>query len=110
MILAADADGYTIGNVSLPGLVANYINLRHNAKILIGLQPLVNFARDYVVICIHPEETRFSTFEELYEYSKQPKLQLRYFGCGDDGVCMAQLDNLEGSQFVHLATGEVQSP
>jgi tripartite-type tricarboxylate transporter receptor subunit TctC len=107
MILAADADGYTIGNVSLPGLVANYINPETQRKNTYrDFAPLVNFARDYVVICIHPEETRFSTFEELYEYSKTTEVTVAgTSGAGDDGVCIAQLDNLEGSQFVHLATG-----
>ena len=107
MILSADPDGYTIGNVSLPGLVANYINPEtQRENTFRDFAPLVNFARDYVVVCINPDETRFSTFEELVEYSKTNEVKIAgTSGAGDDGVFIAQLDSLEGSQFVHLATG-----
>ena len=106
MVLSAKADGYTICNVSLPGLVANYINpetQRNNTYK--DFAPLLNFARDYVVICIRPDENRFSTFKELYEYSKKNEVTVAgTSGAGDDGVLIAQLDSLEGGQFVHLAT------
>jgi tripartite-type tricarboxylate transporter receptor subunit TctC len=106
MVLSAKADGYTICNVSLPGLVANYINpetKRDNTYK--DFAPLVNFARDYVVICVRPDEKRFSTFKELYEYSKKNEITVAgTSGAGDDGVLIAQLDSLEGGQFVQLAT------
>lgn len=106
MVLSANADGYTICNVSLPGLVANYINPEtQRSNTYEDFAPLVNFARDYVVVCIRPDEDRFSNFKELYEYSKGTEVTVAgTSGAGDDGVLIAQLDSLEGSQFVHLAT------
>lgn len=106
MVLSAEADGYTICNVSLPGMVANYINPETKMdKTYRDFAPLVNFARDYCVICIRPDEDRFSTFKELYEYSKKHEITIAgTSGAGDDGVLIAQLDSLEGAQFVQLAT------
>lgn len=106
MVLSAPADGYTVCNVSLPGLVANYINPETQRKETYrDFAPLVNFARDYCVICIRPDEDRFTTFTELYEYSKKNEIIIAgTSGAGDDGVLIAQLDSLEGAQFVQLAT------
>lgn len=106
MVLSAEADGYTICNVSLPGMVANYINPEtQRANTYRDFAPLLNFARDYVVICIRPDEDRFTTFKELYEYSKKNEVTVAgTSGAGDDGVAIAQLDSLEGAQFVQLAT------
>lgn len=106
MVLSAEADGYTVCNVSLPGMVANYINPEtQRSETYRDFTPLLNFARDYVVICIRPDENRFTTFKELYEYSKKNEITVAgTSGAGDDGVLIAQLDSLEGAQFVHLAT------
>lgn len=106
MVLMAEADGYTVCNVSLPGLVANYINPeagRKNTYKDFGL--LVNFARDYVTIAIRPDETRFTNMKEMIEYSKTHELTIAgTSGAGDDGVLIAQLNKIEGAKFVHLAT------
>ncbi len=106
MVLSAEADGYTICNVSLPGLVANYINPEtQRDNTFKDFAPLVNFARDYVVVCIRPDEKRFTNFKELYEFSKTTEISVAgTSGAGDDGVFIAQLDSLDGGQFVHLAT------
>lgn len=105
-VLSAEADGYTICNVSLPGLVANYINPEtQRDNTYKDFAPLLNFARDYVVICVRPDEDRFSTFKELYEFSKENEITVAgTSGAGDDGVLIAQLDSLEDGQFVQLAT------
>lgn len=105
-VLSAKADGYTISMASLPGLVANYINpdaRRKNTYKDFAL--LMNFARDYVVIVVRPNETRFSNMKELVAYSKSNEVIVAgTSGPGDDGVMIAQLNGLEGSKFVHLAT------
>ena len=87
-------------------MVANYINPETQRKETYrDFAPLVNFARDYCVICIRPDEDRFTTFTELYEYSKKNEIIIAgTSGAGDDGVLIAQLDSLEGAQFVQLAT------
>lgn len=105
-LLSAKADGYTISMASLPGLVANYINPDAGRKNTYkDFDLLVNFARDYVVICVRPDETRFSNMKELVAFSKSNEVIVAgTSGPGDDGVMIAQLNGLEGSKFVHLAT------
>ncbi|GLI51669.1 MULTISPECIES: tripartite tricarboxylate transporter substrate binding protein [Tepidanaerobacter] len=106
MLLSSDADGYTICSVSLPGMIANYLNPDANRKNTYkDFAPLVNFARDYIVVCIRPDEDRFSTFKEIYEYSKTHELTVAgTSGAGDDGIAIAQFNLLEGAKFVQLAT------
>lgn len=105
-VLSAKADGYTISMASLPGLVSNYINPDAGRKNTYkDFAMLLNFARDYVVICVRPDETRFKNMKELVAFSKSNEVIVAgTSGPGDDGIMIAQLNGLEGSKFVHLAT------
>lgn len=107
MMLTAKADGYTISSISLPGMVASYLNPEtKRSNTYKDFAPLVNFARDYVVIAIRPDENRFTNFKELYEYSKKNEVSIAgTSGAGDDAILIAQLNSIEGAQFVQLGTG-----
>jgi tripartite-type tricarboxylate transporter receptor subunit TctC len=92
--------------IALPGMISNYVNpeaKRKNTYKDFGL--LLNFARDYVVVCTRPDEDRFKTFAELVEYSKKNEIIIAgTSGPGDDGIMIGLLNGLEGSDFVHFAT------
>ena len=106
-VLAAEADGYTICNVSLPGMISSYVNPEAGrTNTYRDFAPLINFARDYTVICMRPDETRFSTFAELVEYSKTNEIIIAgTAGTGDDAILCGYLGMLEGCNFVMMGTG-----
>lgn len=106
-VLNAAPDGLTIGMISAPGIVAGYVNPdTGRSNTYRDFAPLINFANDYQVICCRPDEARFNTFADLYEYSKENEVLISgTSGWGSDGMVIAKLNSaLEGSQFVHLAT------
>lgn len=105
-LLAADADGLTVSMVSNPGVITNYLNPdAGRTNTYRDFAGIVNFANDYAVVCCNPDEDRFSTFEELYEYSQTNEVLISgTAGASTDGITIAKLNQLEGVQFVHLAT------
>ena len=105
-ILNAAPDGQTIGMLSSPAIISGYVNPETGrTNTYRDFAPLVNFANDYQVICCRPDETRFKTFKELVEYSKNNEVLISgTAGAGSDGMLIAKLNSIEGAQFVHLAT------
>lgn len=106
-VLSAAADGYTVCNVSLPGMISSYVNPEAGrTNTYRDFAPLINFARDYTVICMRPDETRFSTFAELVEYSKTNEVTIAgTAGTGDDAILAGHLGMIEGANFVMMGTG-----
>ncbi|OUO91919.1 tripartite tricarboxylate transporter substrate binding protein [Cloacibacillus sp. An23] len=105
-ILNAAPDGQTIGMLSCPAVISGYVNPETGrTNTYRDFAPLINFANDYQVICCRPDETRFKTFKELVEYSKNNEILISgTAGAGSDGMLIAKLNSIEGAQFVHLAT------
>ena len=99
-------DGQTIGMISATGLVAGYVDPgTGRTNTYRDFAPVVNFASDYQVICVRPDETRFKTFKELYEYSKKNEVLIAgVAGTGSDGMVVGKLNSLEGANFVHMGT------
>ena len=99
-------DGQTIGMISATGLVAGYVDPgTGRTNTYRDFAPVVTFASDYQVICVRPDETRFKTFKELYEYSKENEVLIAgVAGTGSDGMVVGKLNSLEGANFVHMGT------
>jgi tripartite-type tricarboxylate transporter receptor subunit TctC len=106
MVASAAPDGYTICNVSLPGLVNTYLDpaaKRNNTYRDFSM--LINFARDFTAICSRPDESRFTNLKEMYEYSKKEELLIAgTAGAGDDAVLAASLSKLDDAKIVLLGT------
>jgi tripartite-type tricarboxylate transporter receptor subunit TctC len=97
----AEPDGYTIGFINTPNLMTGYLNPEFNREqSLESFAPIGNQVTDYGAIAINPDDSRFSTIEELIEYAKENGLTATSTGVGsDDHFASLTLNDEFGTKF-----------
>ena len=105
-MLRANTDGYTIGYINTPGLMAGYLNpsLKNNNN-LESFDFIANHVLDYGAIAINSKEKRFTDIKSLIEYAKTNNVTGVSTGvANDEHVAMLRLNKLLGTRFVPVHT------
>lgn len=92
-LATAKPDGYTIGYMNFPNVIAGYLNpSAKRPETLDSFQFIINHVVDAGVLAIRPDEKRFTNIKELVEYAKTHDLTMTTSGVGSanhfEGVLM----------------------
>lgn len=80
-MLLAPRDGYTLGSYSDYNIVSGYLDPQQKRdNSLDDFAPIVCYAKDHTAYSIRPDETRFTTIEELVEYAKVNEVSITCSG------------------------------
>lgn len=103
----AKPDGYTIGFINTPNLMAGYLDPKLKRKEnLNSFIPIINQVTDYGAIAVRPD-SKFKTIQDVIKYAKENpgKLSVTSTGYGsDDHIAALKLAEAIGSKFeiIHL--------
>lgn len=101
-LMKADKDGYTISHINTPNIFSGYLDPQQNRKNTIDdFAPIMCYVADYGTISINPNETRFTTIEELVEYAKTHEVTTTSTGAfGDDHIAAVKMNKALGTKFI----------
>lgn len=104
--LNGEADGYTLTHLNSPNLITGYLDPQQNrSQTIADFEPIVLYAMDSNAVAIRPDETRFTTFEELVAYAKENEVFATSSGpAGDDDIAIKKLNKALGTKLTAVAS------